>query len=403
MSATGPKRKLRMAMIGGGEGGFIGEIHRYAAALCPDIELVAGAFSSNAEVSRRSGANLGLAPQRVYDDYSQLIKQEALLDKNQRVDFISIVTPNFLHYEIAQLALTAGFHVFCDKPVTTTLAQAKSLQTLVANSGKHFALSHVYLGYPLVSQAKYMVANGDFGRIRKVFVDYPQGWLAQNLEAAGNRQATWRTNPSLAGGSGCIGDIGSHAHNLAEYIVGQNITEVCAELSSFVEGRRLDDDGSALFRMSGGVKGVLTASQVCAGVENGLRISVFGETGGCEWCQEQPNSLTVRRSGQPISTYRAGSDMSYLHEPVRNSFRTPSGHPEGFIEAFANIYRSFSALLWQDIDGSAMPEVVPKCPGINDGVRGMQFITAMVNSSAGGGVWTSLAAATSINTLAQEN
>ncbi|MFT7558546.1 MAG: putative dehydrogenase [Flavobacteriales bacterium] len=383
-------RKLRMAMIGGGQGAFIGEVHRMAAALCGDIELVAGAFSSKQEVAQRSGAGLFLDPQRVYSNFDTMLSQEALRPENERPDFITIVTPNHLHYPAATAALRAGFHVLCDKPVTATLAEARELAIQVKSSKLQFGLTHSYLGYPLVTQAKMMIAAGEFGRIRKVFVEYPQGWLADNQESSGNKQASWRTDPARSGKSGCIGDIGSHAHNLAEYVSGQEIIEVSSALNTFVTGRRLDDDGAALLRMSGGATGVLSASQVCTGSENSLKITIYGEKGGCEWHQQDPNNLCVRRAGHPVAIYRAGSDLTYLAPKVRASFRTPSGHPEGFIEAFANLYRAFSHTLWSSMGHEEEMATVPECPSIEEGLRGMEFIEAMVLSSKNNGKWTPL-------------
>lgn len=390
VDSVNTKRKLQIGMIGGGQGAFIGEIHRLAIALCGDYALVAGAFSSNADVSRSCGEQLQLSADRVYSNYQNMLTQEAARPKSDRLDLIVIVTPNYLHYQIACLALENGFHVMCEKPLTTTVEEARSLQALVTDKAKRFTLTHTYLGYPLVSQARKMVARGEFGRIRKVMVEYHQGWLSRNEEAAGNQQACWRTDPTRSGISGCIGDIGTHAHNLAEYVVGQQVVEVCADLSTFVPGRKLDDDGAALFRMSKGAKGVLSASQVCAGIENGLKISVFGEEGSCEWRQEDPNSLVVRKLGRPASIYRSGSDQEYLYPEVQASFRTPSGHPEGFLEALANLYRTLAVQIWQDFGISPEQQLVPVCPDIEMGVRGMVFIEAMVTSSNEGGSWVPL-------------
>jgi len=384
------KRKLRMAMIGGGGDGFIGPIHRRAAALCGNIELVAGAFSSDADRSRQCGEALFLSPDRVYGDYTEMLSVESARAPTERIDFVSIVTPNHLHYEMAHLALQSNVHVICDKPVTRTLQEALSLQTLVRKADLMFGLTHTYIGYPLVSQARRMIARGEFGKIRKILVEYPQGWLSRNEEADGNKQAAWRTDPKLSGDSGCIADIGTHAHNLAEYVTGHRIVEVSADLTTFVPGRDLDDDGSALFRTDQNAKGVLTASQICAGINNGLQISVFGESGGCTWQQENPNILKVHRTRKPDETYHAGSNVSYLDPEVRAAFITPAGHPEGYIEAFANLYRSFADRLNERIFGCESEFSVPHCPNIDDGVRGMEFVDAMVASSENGGQWTSL-------------
>jgi len=379
-----------MGMIGGGGEGFIGPIHRRAAALCGNIELVAGAFSSDAERSRQCGEDLFLPPGRVYPTLEEMISCEASRPESERMDFVSIVTPNHLHYRAARLALESGFDVLSDKPVTRTLEEALSLQAIVAKTGRQFGLTQTYLGYPLVSQARQMIANGEFGTIRKIVVEYLQGWLAVDEESKGNKQASWRTDPKLSGASGCIADIGTHAHNLVEYMTGQEITEVCSDLTSFVSGRQLDDDGSALFRTSGGAKGVLTASQICAGAENGLRIAVYGTEGGCEWRHEDPNTLTVRRPGRLVELYRAGAEVPNLYPEIRAAFITPSGHSEGFIEAFASLYNSFAELLGTSILGQEERRSIPPCPGIDDGVRGMEFVTAMVASSNNGGLWTTL-------------
>jgi len=379
-----------MGMIGGGGKGFIGPIHRRAAALCGNIELVAGAFSSDSDRSRQCGEELFLPSGRVYPTFEEMISCEAGRPESERMDFVSIVTPNHLHYRAARLALESGFDVLSDKPVTRTLEEARSLQAIVKKTGRQFGLTQTYLGYPLVSQARQMVANGEFGTIRKIIVEYLQGWLANDEESNGNKQASWRTDPKLSGSSGCIADIGTHAHNLVEYVTGQNITEVCSELMSFVSGRQLDDDGSALFRTSGGAKGVLTASQICAGAENGLRIAIYGTEGGCEWRHEDPNTLTIRRPGKPAELYRAGAEVANLYPEIRAAFITPSGHSEGFIEAFASLYRSFADVLEVSVLGLESKQPVPPCPGIDDGVRGMEFVTAMVESSGNGSLWTPL-------------
>jgi len=379
-----------MGMIGGGRGGFIGEVHRKAAALCRDVELVAGSFSRDPRTSAEFGNELYLSPDRVYANFEDMLESEARRPEHDRIDFVSIVLPNDLHYRASSAALWSGFHVICDKPLTRTLDEALLLQKQVVDSGKQFGLTHGYLGYPLVTQARQMVMQGEFGHIRKVYVEYPQGWLSNSEETTGNDQAAWRTDPELSGAGGCIADIGTHAHSLAEYVSGQHIVEVSADLRTFVDGRKLDDDGSALFRMTDGANGVLSSSQVCAGLDNGLKISVFGEQGGCEWRQEDPNNLVVRRPGQPVSIYRAGSENTYLYPEVQAACVVPSGHPEGFLDAFANIYRSFARTLRQTSGDSSNALLVPRCPDIDDGVRGMQFIEAMVASSKAAGEWTKL-------------
>ena len=377
-----------MGMIGGGGDGFIGPIHRMAAALCGNIELVAGAFSGDPERSRRCGDELFLPADRVYASFADMIKDEARLPDGDRIDFVSIVTPNHLHYPAAKLALDAGFEVICDKPATRTLAEARSLGDIVRLGGGLFCLTHTYLGYPLVSQARLMTAAGEFGEVRRIDVEYPQGWLAAKQEDGGNPQAAWRTDPQQSGISGCIADIGTHAHSLVEYMSGQQIVEVSAELTSFLPGRRLDDDGAALFRTNENAKGTLRASQVCGGGENGLRITIYGSDGGCEWRQEEPNTLIVRKANAPISLYRAGAEIEYLYPEVRAACLTPSGHPEGYIEAFSAIYRSFANELAQRRFGSPPSDAVSICPGIDDGIRGLEFVEAMVNSSKNDGRWT---------------
>ena len=397
------RRKLRMGMIGGGRGSFIGDIHRRAVALCGDIELVCGAFSSDPDVSRQSGADLYLEKDRTYVTFEEMVAAEAQRDVADRPDFFTIVTPNHLHAPAASVCLENGFHVMCDKPLTRTLDEAYTLRKLAESTGQYIGVSYAYLGYPLLSQARQMIARGELGAIRKVFVEYPQGWLSAAEELSGNPQAGWRTDPDRSGISGCIGDIGTHAHALAEFVTGQAISEVCAELTTFVTGRRLDDDGSALFRMSAGAKGVLSASQVCTGAENGLRIAVFGSEGGIEWRQQEPNSLILLRPGQPVGTYRAGADVTYLDPNVRSMFITPSGHPEGFIEAFANVYQAFATRLRRGIDGAPASPATFDALDINVGVRGMEFIAAMVSSSQRGGVWTRLSGETVTEPVVNES
>lgn len=367
---------VRMGMVGGGQGAFIGDVHRLAARLDGQINLVCGAFSRDAENCRATGAALGLDNSRSYVDFNTMMQVEAKLPAIERMEFVSIVTPNHMHFPVAKAALEAGFHVLSDKPATLSLEEAKRLSDIVSKSGKSYGLTHTYLGYPLVREAKHIVATGGIGKVRKVFVEYIQGWLATEVE---NKQADWRTDPEKSGGSGCMGDIGTHAHNLAEYITGKRMTHIAADLSIFVDGRRLDDDGSALFRMEDGVKGTLSASQVCVGKENSLSIRVYGETGGLEWSQEEPNTLTRTFLDQPTQLLRAG--QGYLHPDTQAGFRTPPGHPEGYLEAFANIYLDFAAAL-RNNSGSQT--------GIEGGVRGMAFIAALLESNANNSSWTEI-------------
>ena len=368
--------KLRLGMVGGGQGAFIGEVHRLAARLDGQIELVAGAFSRDPDNSAATGALLGLDSSRCYVDFEQMMQAEAALPEESRMDFVVIVTPNHMHFPVAKAALQAGFHVLSDKPATLNLDEALSLRDLVERSGNRYALTHTYLGYPLVRFAREIVAAGEIGNVRKVFVEYIQGWLAAEVE---NKQAAWRTDPARSGPSGCMGDIGTHAHNLAEYITGKEMTHVAADLSIFVEGRALDDDGSALFRMQDGVKGVLSASQICVGKENSLSIRVFGETGGLEWHQEAPNSLIRTYSDRPTETIRAA--QGYLPDSVSSGYRTPPGHPEGYLEAFANVDLAFAQAIREGRDVAT---------GVAGAVRGMAFVEALVASSQNQSVWTEI-------------
>ncbi|MEL6857960.1 MAG: Gfo/Idh/MocA family oxidoreductase [Pseudomonadota bacterium] len=366
-------------MVGGGQGAFIGDIHRLAARLDGQIQLVCGAFSRDPENCIATGQQLGLAPERCYPDYTEMMRGEAALPANARMDFVAIVTPNHVHYPVAKAALEAGFHVLSDKPATLNLEEVKELAKIVhANDTLAYGLTHTYLGYPLVSAARAIIAEGGIGKVRKVFVEYIQGWLAGEVD---NKQADWRTDPARSGISGCMGDIGTHAHNLAEYVTGKIMTHVAADLSIFVDGRRLDDDGSALFRMQDGVKGVLSASQVCVGKENSLSIRVYGETGGLEWNQEEPNTLVRTYTDRPTEILRAA--QGYLPEDVQAGFRTPPGHPEGYIEAFANIYLEF---------GRALQTQGGVKAGMDAAVRGMAFVEALVDSSNNNSTWTEISA-----------
>lgn len=376
-------------MVGGGPGAFIGAVHRLAAAMDGQMQLVCGAFSSSAEKSKQAGKELFLPSNRVYESYEQMILSEKTLPPEERMDVVVIVTPNHVHFGPAKLALEHGFHVICDKPATLTTAEALELKTLVDQTGLIFTLTHNYTGYPMVKQARAMVEEGKLGVIRKVVVEYPQGWLATRLEATGSKQADWRTDPTRSGAAGCMGDIGTHAENLAEYITGLKIELLCADLTTFVEGRKLDDDGSVLLRFEGGAKGLLFASQISVGEENNLRIRIYGEKGGLEWYQSEPNTLLVKWLDQPIQIYRAGGNLVYLHPSAIAACRIPAGHPEGYLEAFANIYRGFVEAFWKHEKGQNWRG--SDFPTIEDGIRGMQFIDAVVASSASGQKWTSMA------------
>lgn len=369
---------LRMGMVGGGQGAFIGDVHRLAARLDGQIQLVCGAFSRDVENCKATGQQLGLDPSRCYADYSEMMRAEAALPENERMDFVAIVTPNHVHFPVAKAALEAGFHVLSDKPATLDLGEANTLRDIVSSTGRMYGLTHTYLGYPLVGVAKSIIDEGGIGKVRKVFVEYIQGWLAGEVE---NKQADWRTDPSRSGISGCMGDIGTHAHNLAEFVTGKRMTHVAADLSIFVDSRQLDDDGSALFRMEDGVKGVLSASQVCVGKENNLSIRVYGETGGLEWNQEEPNSLVRTYTDRPTEILRAA--QGYLPDGAQQWFRTPPGHPEGYIEAFANVYLDFAQAVREGRDVTT---------GVAGAVRGMAFIEALVASSNNHSAWTEISA-----------
>ena len=377
-------------MVGGGRGAFIGAVHRIAANIDGQIELVAGAFSSDAEKSRLSGADLYLNPSRVYASFNDMVAGEAKLPADQRIDFVSIVTPNHVHFPAARAALEGGFHVLSDKPATFDLAEAKALAQIVKKTGLLYGLTHNYTGYPLVKEARDMVASGKLGKIRKVVVEYPQGWLATRVEASGQKQAAWRTDPKRSGAAGCIGDIGTHAENLAEYITGLQISELAADITAFVKGRKLDDDGNVLLRFKGGAKGVLHASQISVGEENNLNIRVYGELGGLEWHQNEPNTMLVKWPDQPMQVYRTAN--GYLSAAAKGAGRTPPAHPEGYLEAFANIYKNFATAIRARLDGQKLAKNDPAndYPKISDGVRGMAFIEAVVKSSKQNAAWTRL-------------
>jgi predicted dehydrogenase len=381
-------RKIRYGMVGGGRGAFIGAVHRIAANMDGQIELVCGAFSSDPEKSKASGADLFLAASRCYGSFEEMILAEKALPAGERMDFISIVTPNHMHFAPAKLALENGFHVLSDKPATFNLSEAKTLAGIVTETGLLYGLTHNYTGYPLVKQAREMVLSGALGKIRKVVAEYPQGWLATRLEESGQKQAAWRTDPARSGAAGCVGDIGTHAENLAEYITGLRIHELAADLTSFVEGRLLDDDANILLRFEGGAKGVLHCSQISVGEENNLNIRVYGEKGGLEWHQREPNTLVVKWLDRPVEIYRTAN--GYLGAAAAANSRTPAAHPEGYLEAFANIYRNFANHIRARIEGVEPSPLVLDYPKIEDGVRGMAFIEAVVNSSKQNAAWTRL-------------
>lgn len=379
-------RKLRMGMVGGGKNAFIGAVHRIAANLDGLTELACGCFSSDPATSLQSGKNLFLPESRIYSSYADMFKAESLLDKNVRMDFVTIVTPNNVHFEPVMMALDAGFHVVIDKPISFTTAEAILIQKKVTQTGLLLCLTHTYTGYPLVKHARKLVADGELGPVRKIYVEYPQGWLSRPEENGNNKQASWRTDPARSGKSGCMGDIGTHAAHLAEYISGLHIIKLCADLNKVVHGRQLDDDGAVLLKFENGASGVLIASQVAAGEENPLTIRVYGTKGGLEWSQMEPNTLIMKWLDQPTQLLRTGGPG--LSEAAHLNTRTPGGHPEGYLEAFANLYRNFCLKLSSVIDGGPEPSVYQDFPDAEDGVRGMAFIDRVVESGNSTVKWT---------------
>lgn len=377
--------KLRLGMIGGGQGAFIGAVHRIAARIDGDYELVCGAFSSNAETSKASGQMLGLPESRVYGSYTELIEKEKQLPEHQRVQVISIVTPNHVHFAPTKLALENGFHVVLDKPMTFSLAEALELKKVVQSSGKLFCLTHTYTGYPMVKEAKQFVKSGKLGKIRKVYVEYPQGWLSKAEEASGSKQATWRTDPKQSGIAGAMGDIGTHAFNLLEYVSGLQVTKLCADINTVVEGRRLDDDGAVLLKLNNNASGVLMATQIAAGEENNIKVRVYGEKGGLEWQQSDANTLQVKWLDKPTEIWRAGT--GYVSTYAQHNSRTPAGHPEGYLEAFANLYHNFALCVNAGINGGQPEPEWQDYPGIEDGVRGMAFIEKVIESGKSDQKW----------------
>ena len=365
-------------MVGGGSDAFIGAIHRLAAFMDNQIELVCGCFSINPEISASSGKSYFLPEDRVYQNFKAMFEHESKLSEGDRMDFVTIVTPNFAHFEPAMMALENGFNVVIDKPITFTLAEAKLLKAKIEQTGLTLALTHTYSGYPAVKEARVRVARGDFGKVRKIFVEYPQGWLSSKLEDSGNPQASWRTDPKRSGKAGCMGDIGTHAHHLAEYVTGLKTTEICAELNVFVPGRLLDDDGAAFLRFDNGTKGVLVATQIAAGEENNIRLRVYGDKGGLEWHQHEPNTLFLKWSDRPAEIVRVGN--GYMSQIAMHNTRTPGGHPEGYLEAFANIYRNFSLTVRAKMNGETPKAEWLDFPTVEDGIRGMQFIDTVVEA-----------------------
>ncbi len=374
-------RRLRAGIVGGGQGAFIGALHRIAAELDNLARVVAGAMSSNPDTARQSAEAWHLA--RAYESYETMAREEARLDEG--IDFVIVATPNHLHLPVAKAFLDAGIHVVCDKPLAATLDEAEEMAGVVAGSRRLFALTQTYTGYPMVREAREFVLSGRLGELRRVQVEYNQDWLREPLEREGNKQALWRTDPARAGISCCVGDIGTHAHNLLEFVSGRKVESLLAELTSFVAGRELDDDASMLLRLEGGARGTLTCSQIACGEENNLAIRLYGDKAGLEWRQQEPNTLKVKPAGEAWQLHRAGA--GYLGEAARAAMRTPAGHPEGYLEAFANIYRDFMA----DVRRAGLGEApLGNYPGIHEGLRGMRFVQASVESSNRGGVWVNL-------------
>jgi predicted dehydrogenase len=381
-------RKVRFGMVGGGEGAFIGAVHRAAAALDQALTLVCGAFASDPDRSRRSGASFGLPPERCYPDFGSMFAAEAKLPAEQRMELVTIVTPNNLHLPVATAAFRHGFHVLSDKPATTSLAECLELRDALRASDCLYGLTHPYAFYPLVIEAAERVRAGALGTVRKVLVEYTQGWLAEPIERRGQKQAIWRLDPERAGSSCCMGDIGVHAFNLAELVTGLRTTELCADLSSVVSGRVLDDDGAAFLRFDNGARGVLVASQICTGDENDLRLRVYGDAGSLEWRQQEPNTLVLKHAHKPAELLRSGGPG--LGAAARAHSRLPSGHPEGYLEAFANVYRSFAAQVRARSDGNHGAPPSPAVPGIGAALRGMAFIETVVAASKSAQKWHAL-------------
>ena len=382
-------RKLNMGMVGGGPGAFIGEVHRKASRMDGQIQLVSGAFDINPRKSKQQGKELMLPSKRVYRTYEEMIQKELKLPDGERIDFVTITTPNNWHFPIAKDFLEAGFHVMCEKPMTFNVAEAKQLKKLVKKSRKVFGLMHNYTGYPMVKLAKDLVRGGEVGKVRKIVVQYPQGWLATPLEKTGQQQAAWRTDPKQSGGAGCMGDIGTHAENLSEYITGLKIKEICADLSIFVKGRRLDDDGNCLLRFNNGARGILHASQISIGEENNLAIWIYGEAKSLEWHQEHPNYLYIKVPDGPEQVWKRGNDYVGAASPAAGrATRLPSGHPEAFFEAFANNYVNFADTVRARMTRTKPDPLALDFPNVDDGLRGMLFIETVLASTKSKKKWT---------------
>ncbi len=373
-------------MIGGGIDAFIGAVHRIALNMDGQVELVAGALSVNPEIALESGRQLFLDESRIYTDYKTMLEKEAAMPADKRIDFVTIVTPNFVHFDPAMMALDKGFNVVIEKPITFSLEEAKLLKAKVEETGLSLLLCHTYNGYPMVKQARRMLQQGILGKIRKVYVEYPQGWLSTFLEKTGQTQAAWRTDPKRSGKAGSMGDIGTHAFNLAEYVTGLKVTSICSNVNTIVEGRMLDDDGAAFLRFDSGASGVLMATQIAAGEENNVKIRVYAEKGGLEWKHEDTNTLLVKWLDKPVEIYRAGT--GYLDPFASHNCRTPAGHPEGFLEAFANLYRNFVLTVRAKINGETPKPEWLDFPGVEEGIRGMAFIENIIESGKSETKWT---------------
>lgn len=377
-------KRLKAGMVGGGRDAFIGAVHRNAMALDGQIDLVAGALSSKPEKAKASGEDIGLA--RVYGSWEEMLERELALPEGERIDFVSIVTPNHVHFPVAKAFAEAGFHVVCDKPLVHTSEQAHALVDITKQKDIVFAVTYNYTGYPMVKQARHMVKNGDLGEIRKVIVEYNQGWLATKLEESGLKQAEWRTDPKRSGAAGCIGDIGSHAENLLSTVTGLELEAICADLTTFVSGRQLDDDGNLLLRFKNGARGILISSQISISGENDLRLRVHGTKGSLTWHQEYPNDLHVTMMGQPTQMYRRAND--YLCDAAQKAGRIPAGHPEAFFEAFANVYLGAAEAIRAKKAGRTLSELEGDFPTVEDGARGVKFIEKTVASSQSDAKWT---------------
>jgi len=381
-------KKLRLGMVGGSLDAFIGEVHRKSAALDGHFDLVAGAFSSSSEKSHKTGVSLGLNPDRVYGSYKEMIEKESDLPPGERIEAVSIVTPNHVHFDPAKLALENGFHVIIDKPLAFSLDEARELEKIVDKTGLILALTHTYTGYPMIKEARHIFKTGKLGAVRKIYVEYPQGWLSTALELEGNKQASWRTDPERSGEGGAVGDIGTHAANLAEYVSGLTITKLCADVNIVVEDRLLDDDSAALLKFDNGASGVLMATQIATGEENDLKLRVYGEKGSIEWTHTDPNTLLYKPLNEPVQILRAGT--GYLSDAAQKNTRLPAGHPEGYLEAFANIYNAFYEAVCDYQTDTLKPIQEYDFPDVNDGVRGMAFVSAMIASGKSELKWTSI-------------